>query len=417
LANDVDNRDDQVVIRRPKIHESVFHRIAYGPDAYAPIVLPPSYAVVAVNGVVFDLPESEDLTGRFESRRQARDRALLQERVWNLVWWRRLTYFLSIFAAGLLVFFPWIFPPENACGGRLCGLAWVLQAAGAVLPAIADPWLKAYQAHVPEFILIIAIAVSLLYAGGVLRTRIFDEMRAIWRRASQAPAALPGGFPYRMRTSPAYLWTWKAAKRIVLPAVAGVAAAIVVAGLVSKGGFELVSSAGFVCSPTTPSQLKADFLENGRFETNDPCWATGVRVREGVRYRLVIRIENPWSDNGISSDVHGFGIDRMNAPMHVYLPFRRYYGEPWFKPIARIGRLGNDEYPLDASEVLNPDESGTTLISEITARSSGELFLFLNDAVWPAPRALQAFYDSNEGSAVVTIRPARQYRPNQKRRE
>ena len=77
------------------------------------------------------------------------------------------------------------------------------------------------------------------------------------------------------------------------------------------------------------------------------------------------------------SDVHGFGIDRMTAPTHVYLPFRRYYGEPWFKPVARIGSLGNDEYPLDASEVLNPDESGTTLISELTARKSGELFLIL----------------------------------------
>ena len=103
---------------------------------------------------------------------------------------------------------------------------------------------------------------------------------------------------------------------------------------------------------------------------------------------------------GIPSDVHGFGIARMKAPMHVYLPFRRYYGEMWFKPIARIGSLGNDEYPLDASEVLNPDESGTMLISEITARSSGELFLFVNDGVLPAPRALQVFYDSDDGSAM-----------------
>lgn len=417
LANDVDNQDDQVVIRRPKIHESVFHRIAYGADDYAPIVLPPSYAVVDVNGAVFDLPESEDVGGRFESRRQASDRALLQERVWNLVWWRRLTYFLSIFAAGLLVFFPWIFPPENACEGRLCGLAWVLQAAGAVLPAVADPWLKAYQTHLPAFIFLLATAASLLYAGGLLRTRIFDEMRAIWRRSSHAPAALPGGFLYRMRTSPAYVWSWKAAKQVVLPAAAGVAAAIVIAGVLSKGGFELVSSAGFVCSPTTPGQLKADFLENGRFKTNDPCWASGVKVREGVRYRVVIRIEEPWVFQDIPSDVHGFGIESMKFPTHMFLPFRRYYGERWFKPVARIGHLGSDEYPLDTSEVLNPDESGTTLISEITARSTGELFLFLNDGVWPAPRALQLYYNRNDGSAAVTIRPARQYRPNQKRRE
>ena len=418
LANDVDNPEDQVVISRPKIHESVFRRIAYGSDSYAPIVLPASYAVVDASGAVLDLPEAEDAdSGWLESRRQANDRALLQERVWDLVWWRRLVYFVSIIGAGMLVFFPWLFPPENACEGRWCGLAWILQSVGTLLPAVADPWLKSYQTHVWQFVLVTAIVTAMLSLGGVLRTRIFDEMRVIWRRPPQTPAPPPAGFLFRMRTSAAYLWTWKTAKRIVLPALAGVAAAIVIAGVFSKAGFELFSAAGFICSPTPAARLKADFLENARFHTSDPCWASGVTVREGVRYRVVIRVDEPWSDNGIPSDVHGFGIERMRAPMHVSLPFRRYYGEPWFKPVARIGSLGNDEYPLDPAEVLNPDERGTTLISEITARSTGELFLFLNDGVWPGPRRLQLFYDNNNGGAEVTIRPARQYRPIQKRRE
>jgi uncharacterized protein (DUF2235 family) len=418
LANDTDNPRDQVIIKRPKIHESVFHRIAYGPDSYAPIVLPASYAVVDATGAIVDLPESKVGTGLLESKRDANDRAQLQERVWDLVWWRRLVYFSSIFTVGLLVFFPWVFPPKDACEGRMCGLAWLVEAVGALLPAVAAPWVKAYHSQLTAFVLTLIVLAYLLRLGGRLRTRIFDEMRAIWRRPAQSAHFPSQSMVYHIRTNPAYVWSWKTGKGIVLPTIAGVVAAIVVAGLASKGGFELASAAGLVCHPTPSGRLQADKVENAQFLTSDPCWASGVRVREGVRYRMVIRIQDPWFYRGkISSDVHGFGIDRMKAPMHVYLPFRRYYGEPWFKPIARIGNLGSDEYPLDAAEVLNPDESGTTLISEFTARRSGELFLFVNDAVWPAPRALQSFYYGHNGSAMVTIRPARAYRPDQKKRD
>ena len=59
---------------------------------------------------------------------------------------------------------------------------------GAVLPAIADPWLKAYRAHVAQFVLLLVVVACLMYTGGLLRTRIFDEMLAIWRRSATRPA-------------------------------------------------------------------------------------------------------------------------------------------------------------------------------------------------------------------------------------
>jgi hypothetical protein len=52
---EVGDKRNPVVIKRPKIHESVLERIKKGVDGYAPIVLPPQYAVVTANGDILDL--------------------------------------------------------------------------------------------------------------------------------------------------------------------------------------------------------------------------------------------------------------------------------------------------------------------------------------------------------------------------
>jgi hypothetical protein len=92
------------------------------------------------------------------------------------------------------------------------------------------------------------------------------------------------------------------------------------------------------------------------------------------------------------------------------LPFRRYLGQAWYKPIARIGERGGDEYVLEPADILNKSRAATTLVSNIKARRSGELFLFVNDAVWPVPSHWQIFYGDNWGSASVEVRPARTLR-------
>ena len=83
------------------------------------------------------------------------------------------------------------------------------------------------------------------------------------------------------------------------------------------------------------------------------------------------------------------------------IPFRRHITEPWFKPIARIGEYGSDEYPLNPAEGSDAD----TLIAEIKARRGGKLYLFVNDAVLPVPNALQYFYNNNSGTAKVVVSP------------
>jgi hypothetical protein len=90
----------------------------------------------------------------------------------------------------------------------------------------------------------------------------------------------------------------------------------------------------------------------------------------------------------------------------MYLHCRFDAGLPslGFKPIARIGETGNDEYPLtpvDPFPLDAPVDKKREMITEIQARRDGELFFYVNDAVflWPWFHT----YGNNRGTATVWI--------------
>jgi hypothetical protein len=141
------------------------------------------------------------------------------------------------------------------------------------------------------------------------------------------------------------------------------------------------------------------------FSTSAICWPTGVQLTQGTRYRLTITMDEPWRDNDIATGVDGFRREGMSPIMYLGQLLRRHLGEPWFRPVARIGHTGTDEYPLDRSSVWVVNQDRQQLTAEIQARRDGELFLFVNDAVTPVP-AWQPFYRNNKGTATVTVVPA-----------
>jgi hypothetical protein len=55
--------------------------------------------------------------------------------------------------------------------------------------------------------------------------------------------------------------------------------------------------------------------------------------------------------------------------------------------------------PLTSKGSAEPNK----LVVEITARRTGELFLFLNDAALPVPEKWQSFYKNNIGTATVIL--------------
>jgi hypothetical protein len=133
-----------------------------------------------------------------------------------------------------------------------------------------------------------------------------------------------------------------------------------------------------------------------------------MTVEKDRRYHLSITIgtKENWKDGeDIKPGLSGFGRELMTPSMYPGVLFRRYIREPWFKPIARIGSQGSDEYLLAPVDPPSPGQPLTRLDAEITARRSGELFLFVNDAVLPVPKSWQVFYNNNQGTATVPIYP------------
>jgi hypothetical protein len=177
------------------------------------------------------------------------------------------------------------------------------------------------------------------------------------------------------------------------------------------------------------------------FKTNAMCTSTGLMAEKGATYRIRITIpaNDPWTDNGITAGPNGVPPDNVSLLMSAGVPMRRHMGQAWYKSYVRIGAKGSDEYPLDAQPSLSDDvlldrksawprlktcgadakpnakanPVDITFESRIVARSSGELFVYVNDAVLdPYPLSLllkqlgwgkDYFYCSNEGSGKIAV--------------
>jgi hypothetical protein len=124
------------------------------------------------------------------------------------------------------------------------------------------------------------------------------------------------------------------------------------------------------------------------------------------------------------------------------MTLKHWWRENYFQPIARVGNIGNYEYPLhpaaplpkvdfsackkiaqsaSPTDVENPAslsarlkelaceaEKGIrrneVLIADITPDSTGELYIYVNDAIlfWDS-RDHHKFYKNNSGKAKVTV--------------
>jgi hypothetical protein len=73
---------------------------------------------------------------------------------------------------------------------------------------------------------------------------------------------------------------------------------------------------------------------------------------------------------------------------------------PWFQIVARYGRIGGEETFLDP----DPNRDVKVISENIAPKKSGELFLFVNDAVVGMPGLYGTFYNDNEGCITVFIK-------------
>jgi type VI secretion system (T6SS) phospholipase Tle1-like effector len=156
------------------------------------------------------------------------------------------------------------------------------------------------------------------------------------------------------------------------------------------------------------------------FDTRSLCTATGKWVEEGQKYTItVVPDKTKWKDGDRLASTRGYNALDIQSLWQRLLyvvawPLKRDYTQSSFRIVARIGSTGgNEEFllpdPVPAERTidqLKPEDE--RLEVPIQPKSSGELFLYINDAVVAVPYLEDFFYHDNVGTAKVKIRRARQ---------
>jgi hypothetical protein len=117
-----------------------------------------------------------------------------------------------------------------------------------------------------------------------------------------------------------------------------------------------------------------------------------------------------WKDDTLEADLQGNLEDHWPWTAISAWPTKRYLWENYYKPVARIRtraenrNAGQDEYILNPT-FLSSKKRYDCLVSDFTAQSSGELFLFVNDAIiYARPNGLIGTYKNNMGKAEVFVK-------------
>jgi hypothetical protein len=403
---------DAVEIAIPKIHESALARMRSDCNAYAPIGLPEKYAVVTDDGRILQGDDNP-----FEKPTEAKARVKEQEKIWNLVWARRIVYFLTLAASFHLAAF-WLFHDLNPAREFTSPIRLVSESVRLVesfLPyAVVHWWTDRFAANPVSFAVGIVALIVLISLGSRLGARITDAMRIVWVTKGQRaiiPDSLMQKAIYRLRSHWMYQAILIGMKRHAVPFLSAVALVWLGATFTSHTLYNIADSAGAFCHGSDQRGLKK-LEQKGQksdellFATDQLCFPTGVAVEEGVRYAITIAVSSPWKDKSTETDPNGFDSAEADSwpttfCMYASVPLRRVIFRPWFRLLARIGATGVDEYFLGPEEVEGQPNTYRAVIRR--AQRDGELFLYVNDAVLPLPWLSNLFYLNNQGQAKITI--------------
>lgn len=385
----------------PLIHESVFHRIAAGLDGYSPIVLPETYRVTTQAGAILPPPPAP-------AGGQALARVNLQEHAWNLVWLRRVVYFATVLSSVFLAAMPLIVErwPGPGATSLAAALIPAIDLLAGFLPGMASPWLDAFRAAPGLTAIGVIMVAAFLLWGASLQQRIATVMLRIWRpMLAQPPPLPPNQLLFGLRTSPIYQGFFYALTHWILPTV--FAALIVCLILVGANRVLLIgaSSAGLICRDTARDEP---------FDIRSLCHRlAAVSVEAGKLYRITLETDLPWRDGPgrartIDTGPAGFGWKQMTWTMAAGVPLRQHLGENWLAVILRVGRTGRDEQVLrfGADPSCARPAGRAVCTATFRAGSSGDVFVFVNDAVIALPGLGRLLYANNRGVARVTIGPA-----------
>lgn len=397
------NAADQVVIPRPKIHETAFLRINNRAHAYAPVSLPRVYDVVRERDGAILTPSEFGV----EDDDVAKARGDAQEHVWNDIWKRRIVYFATVGATLWLLVFPLLSGArrEDEYTSPIRWVSDLIRMVKSFLPDFTQPWIDGYARSPGSFVLLVLLVGGLMWWGTRIAWRISVNMGTIWRGVPAAPSGLPNDFIYRLRTSRPYIAFHERIKYRWAPAFFALLLVYLGLCLASHLLFNMQDVAGLTCVESAETrQLERKGATSGpiRFNTSDFCKATGIMVEKGARYLIEIKPVQEWSDDGIAVPLGGFSPEHppswyQRLKLAAFVPLRRETTQDWFHVVLRYGRVGGEE------TFILPDPDDPYLQAPIRATRDGELFVFVNDAVIGIPGLYDSFYRNNGGAADLVV--------------
>jgi len=246
-----------VTIDRPKVHESAFARIHRGQVAYGPIGIPLAYDLVLRDGTIVPGPcdavadahgearivatqsDGEGASRYLEDGDRAQLRATRMEAVWNIVWWRRIVYFLTLFSSLYLVALPWL-ADALSTKQSLPGLTdWLTRYLEPILTAtrylvpdwVGKTWLGKFGEEPVLFLIGLAcVAVTMLIGLSLeetIRSRAGEIWHASWPSVPKWAVDPKSTWLYKLRSNQniikAYRYfAWRVLPTIFLVACAGI---------------------------------------------------------------------------------------------------------------------------------------------------------------------------------------------------
>ena len=419
IASLCDDRSSGVGIAEPKIHDSVFERIAENITGYAPAALPASYRIVDEHGAVSDLDPT-----KYETPEQRRSRAELLERAQDHIFWRRVLYYIFVFVTLALVFMPYYRPaiPGAEPEGRLeTLLSFVFGWLPAFLPGFLGSWAGYWTdawTQSPLWFLVLAIiyAVLLWHSGRITANTLRLSELAWWhvKKPDGAQPAIPrvGYFEQlakRLRSSRPLRAFHRLSTKRAVPVLAIAFGLYVVLGAAYRVAVYLPGVGDGVCRKWLEGQTAADasptwnpgrWSKVFRVDTRIPCINTGVILQADQRYLVEVTDHEEWTDGSYAAGIAGLsGVSHLFHPAFVGgVPTRRSLLLPWFTLTAEIGRDSGYTFPLHRERFI------------VRPARTGILYVYVNDAINGLGAELgfgtgawDEHYSNNAGTATIRV--------------